>query len=56
MQFSGIDRHSDNSFVVASGEADKVLNSRHLPINLGDICSALSPQLEMPRDTTLHSR
>jgi transposase len=43
MLFCGIDLHSNNSFLVISGENDKVLYSRRHPNNLEEICSVLSP-------------
>jgi len=43
MLFCGIDLHSNNSFIVVSDDTDKVLYSRRLPNNLGEICTALSP-------------
>jgi transposase len=43
MLFSGIDLHSNNSFLVVSDDTDKVLYSKRLPNNLTDICAALSP-------------
>lgn len=46
MLFCGIDLHSNNSFVVISDEADKVLYARRLPNDWGDICAALSPYRE----------
>ena len=46
MLFCGIDLHSNNSVVVVTDDADKVLYSRRLPNNLEDICGALSPYLK----------
>ncbi|MBX9868676.1 MAG: IS110 family transposase [Burkholderiaceae bacterium] len=43
MLFCGIDLHSNNSVVVISDEADKVIYSRRHPNSLDDICSALRP-------------
>lgn len=45
MLFCGIDLHSNNSVVVVTDDADKVLYSQRLPNNLADICGALSPYL-----------
>ncbi len=46
MLFCGSDLHSNNSVVVVTDDADKVLYSKHLPYNLADICGALSPYLK----------
>jgi transposase len=46
MLFCGIDLHSNNSVVVVTDDADKVLYSRRLPNNLTEICDALSPYLK----------
>jgi transposase len=46
MLFCGIDLHSNNSVVVVTDDADKVLYSKRLPNNLTDICGALSPYLK----------
>ena len=45
MLFCGIDLHSNNSVVVVTDDADKVLYSRG-PNNLTEICDALSPYLK----------
>lgn len=41
--YSGIDLHSNNSVVVVSDEADRVLYQRRLPNNLAMIAGALEP-------------
>jgi transposase len=46
MLFCGIDLHSNNSVVVVTDDADKVLYSRRLANNLTEICDALSPYLK----------
>ena len=43
MLFCAIDLHSNNCFVVASDDADKVLYSKRLRNNLAEISAALSP-------------
>jgi transposase len=44
--YSGIDLHSNNSVVVVSEEADRVLYQRRLPNELGMIVAALAPYRE----------
>ena len=43
MLFCGIDLHSNNSFVVISDDADRVVYAKRLANSLADICTALSP-------------
>src|SRR3989338_11394972 len=43
MKFSGIDLHSNNSVVVVTDEADRVLASKRLPNRLEAIIALLSP-------------
>lgn len=43
MKYSGIDLHSNNSVVVVSDEADRVVYRRRLPNELGKILEALEP-------------
>ena len=43
MRFCGIDLHSNNSVVVVTDEADKVLLSRRCPNNLSKILALLAP-------------
>lgn len=44
--YSGIDLHSNNSVVVLSDEADRVLYRRRLPNELGKVLEALEPYRE----------
>lgn len=46
MKYSGIDLHSNNSVVVISDEADRVLYQRRLPNELGKVLEALEPHRE----------
>lgn len=41
--YSGIDLHSNNSVVLVSDEADRVLYQRRLPNELGEVLAALEP-------------
>jgi transposase len=43
MKFSGIDLHSNNSFVVIIDEADRIMYRRRLPNELNGILAALAP-------------
>ena len=43
MKFSGIDLHSNNSVVVITDEADRIVYRRRLPNELSGIVSALAP-------------
>jgi len=43
MKFSGIDLHSNNSVVVVSDEADKVIVEKRLPNDLATILATLAP-------------
>jgi transposase len=43
MKYSGIDLHSNNSVVVVSDEADRVVYRRRLPNELGKVVEALEP-------------
>lgn len=43
MKFSGIDLHSNNSFVVIIDEADQIMYRRRLPNELSGILAALAP-------------
>ena len=45
-KYSGIDLHSNNSVVVVSDEADRVVYRRRLPNELGKILEALEPHRE----------
>ena len=45
-KYSGIDLHSNNSVVVVSDEADRVVYSRRLPNELGKILAGLEPYRE----------
>lgn len=46
MKYCGIDLHSNNSFVVVTDEADKVLASRRCPNDLPRILALLAPHRE----------
>src|SRR6202521_2507301 len=46
MKFSGIDLHSNNSVVVISDEADRMVYQKRLPNNLAQILAALEPHRE----------
>src|SRR5947207_2493310 len=46
MKYSGIDLHSNNSVVVVSDEADRVLCSKRLPNELSKVLEALEPYRE----------
>jgi transposase len=46
MKFSGIDLHSNNSFVVIIDEADRIMYRRRLPNELSGILAALAPHRE----------
>jgi transposase len=46
MKFSGIDLHSNNSFVVITDETDRIMYRRRLPNKLGEILTALAPHRE----------
>ena len=43
MKFSGIDLHSNNSFVVIIDEVDRIMYRRRLPNELDMIVAALAP-------------
>lgn len=45
-KYSGIDLHSNNSVVVVSDEADRVLYARRLPNDLSKVLAALEPYRE----------
>jgi transposase len=45
-KFSGIDLHSNNSVVVISDDADRIVYQRRLPNDLGQILAALAPYRE----------
>ena len=42
-KFSGIDLHSNNSLIVVSDEADKIVYQRRHPNDLAEILRALEP-------------
>src|SRR6516225_1104045 len=46
MKYCGIDLHSNNSVVIVSDEADRVVFSKRLPNDLGQIRGALEPHRE----------
>jgi transposase len=46
MKYSGIDLHSNNSVVLVSDEADRVVWRRRLPNELGQVLQALEPYRE----------
>jgi len=46
MKYCGIDLHSNNSVVIVSDEADRVVFSKRLPNDLGQIRAALEPHRE----------
>lgn len=46
MKYSGIDLHSNNSVVVVSDEADRVVYQARLPNELGKVVAALEPYRE----------
>ena len=46
MKYSGIDLHSNNSVVVVSDEADRVVYARRLPNDLAKVLGALEPYRE----------
>ena len=43
MKFSGIDLHSNNSVVLISDEADRIVYQKRLPNDLAPILAALEP-------------
>ena len=43
MKFSGIDLHSNNSVVLISDEADRIVYQKRLPNDLAQILGALEP-------------
>ena len=43
MKFSGIDLHSNNSVVLISDEADRIVYQKRLPNDLAQILAALEP-------------
>jgi transposase len=45
-KFSEIDLHSNNSVVVISDEADRIVYQRRIPNDLGQILAALAPHRE----------
>lgn len=46
MKYSGIDLHANNSVVVVTDDADRVLYSQRLPNGLGPVLAALEPHRE----------
>jgi transposase len=46
MKFSGIDLHSNNSVVLISDEADRMVYQKRLPNDLAQILAALEPHRE----------
>ena len=45
MKFSGIDLHSNNSVVLISDEADRIVYQKRLPNDLAQILGALEPRI-----------
>jgi transposase len=46
MKYCGIDLHSNNSVVIVSDEEDRIVFSKRLPNDLGQIGAALEPHRE----------
>ena len=46
MKYCGIDLHSNNSVMIVSDEEDRIVFSRRLPNELGQIGAALEPYRE----------
>jgi transposase len=46
MKYCGLDLHSNNSVVIVSDEEDRIVFSKRLPNDLGQIGAALEPHRE----------
>ncbi len=56
MKYSGIDLHSNNSVVVVSDEADRVMYSKRLPNELAKVLEALEPYRDELAGVVVESR
>jgi len=56
MKYCGIDLHSNNSVVIVSDEEDRIVFSKRLPNDLGQIGAALEPHREDLAGVVIESR